>query len=145
MLIQKYEVGLSATDRKQLTEDCRLEALWRTILRANILCRGQNGKKPMTVRKRYSVQHIRPTVQNVQINMEKRTRSNSSAEEKGNAPVKPKVTGEVEAHITVALACGSLPGDIPWTLCLLATSSQSTEVYRFDISYAGWSHSKKTV
>lgn len=51
MPIQKYEISLSATERKQLTKIVKSGAMpARTILRANILlAMDKNGKKPMTV------------------------------------------------------------------------------------------------
>ena len=55
MPVKKYEVNLSATERKRLTKmvsSGKMPA--RTILRANILLSvDSNGKKPMTVQEAY--------------------------------------------------------------------------------------------
>ena len=88
-------------------------------------CRGQEWEETHDCPgSRHCVQHIRhDSAECANQLWREGTRSNSSAEEKGNAPVEAKVTGEVEAHI-IALACGDPPkGYAKWTLRLLADKS----------------------
>jgi len=127
MPIQKYEVSLSATDRKQLTKivkSGRFPA--RTILRANILLAvDKNGKKPMTVQEAaIAFNTSATTVQNVRTRYgEKGLEATLLRKKRETPPVEAKVTGEVEAHI-IALACGDPPkGYAKWTLRLLADKS----------------------
>ena len=119
MPIQKYEVSLSAEERKQLTKIVKSGNMpARTILRANILLAvDRNGKQPMTVQEAaIAFNTSATTVQNV------RTRYG----EKGlDATIqrKKRETPPVEAHI-IALACGDPPkGYAKWTLRLLADRS----------------------
>ena len=61
MPIQKYEVSLSAEERKQLTKIVKSGNMpARTILRANILLAvDRNGKQPMTVQEAaIALQHV---------------------------------------------------------------------------------------
>ncbi|MGV8135024.1 MAG: helix-turn-helix domain-containing protein [Mangrovibacterium sp.] len=127
MPIQKYEVSLSATDRKQLTKIVKSgRFLARTILRANILLAvDKNGKKPMTVQEAaIAFNTSATTVQNVRTSYgEKGLESTLLRKKRETPPVEAKVTGEVEAHI-IALACGDPPkGYAKWTLRLLADKS----------------------
>ncbi|MGV8136437.1 MAG: helix-turn-helix domain-containing protein [Mangrovibacterium sp.] len=127
MPIQKYEVSLSATDRKQLTRIVKSgRFLARTILRANILLAvDKNGKKPMTVQEAaIAFNTSATTVQNVRTSYgEKGLEATLLRKKRETPPVEAKVTGEVEAHI-IALACGDPPkGYAKWTLRLLADKS----------------------
>lgn len=124
MPIQKYEVSLSATDRKQLTKIVKSGKFpARTILRANILLPvDKNGKKPMTVQEAaIAFNTSATTVQNVRTSYGKKGLEATLLRKKRETPpVEAKVTGEVEAHI-IALACGDPPnGYAKWTLRLLA-------------------------
>ncbi len=128
MPIQKYEVSLSATDRKQLTKIVKSgSSPARTILRANILLAvDKNGKKPMTVQETaIAFNTSATTVQNVRTSYgEKGLEATLLRKKRETPPVEAKVTGEVEAHI-IALACGEPPkGYAKWTLRLLADKSR---------------------
>ena len=127
MPIQKYEVSLSATERRQLTKivkSGRLPA--RTILRANILLAvDKNGKKPMTVQEAaLAFNTSTTTVQNVRASYgEKGLDATVNRKKRETLPVEAKVTGEVEAHI-IALACYEPPkGYSKWTRRLFADKS----------------------
>ena len=127
MPIQKYEVSLSATDRKQLTKIVKSgSSPARTILRANILLAvDKNGKRPMTVQETaIAFNTSATTVQNVRTSYgEKGLEATLLRKKRETPPVEAKVTGEVEAHI-IALACGEPPkGYAKWTLRLLADKS----------------------
>lgn len=127
MPIQKYDVSLSATERKQLTKMVRSGAYpARTILRANILLAvDKNGKKPMTVQEAaLAFNTSATTVQNVRTSYgEHGLDATLERKKRETPPVPAKVTGEVEAHI-IALACGEPPkGYAKWTLRLLADNS----------------------
>ena len=112
MPIQKYDVSLSAMDRKQLTKivkSGRFPA--RTILRANILLAvDKNGKKPMTVQETaIAFNTSATTVQNVRTSYgEKGLEATLMRKKRETPPVEAKVTGEVEAHI-IAFACCDPP------------------------------------
>lgn len=127
MPIQKYEVSLSATERKRLAKivkSGRMPA--RTILRANIiLAVDKNGKKPMTVQEAaIAFNTSATTVQNVRTCYgERGLDATLNRKKRETPPVEAKVTGEVEAHI-IALARGEAPeGYAKWTLRLLADRS----------------------
>lgn len=127
MPIQKYEISLSATERKQLTKIVKSGAMpARTILRANILlAMDKNGKKPMTVQEAaIAFNTSSTTVQNVRTSYGgKGLNATLNRKERDTPPVEAKVTGEVEAHI-IALACAEPPkGYAKWTLRLLADRS----------------------
>lgn len=127
MPIQKYDVSLSASDRKKLTKVVRSGTYpARTILRANILLAvDRNGKKPMTVQEAaMAFNTSATTVQNVRTSYGERGLEATLARKRRQTPPVPaKVTGEVEAHI-IALACGAPPkGYAKWTLRLLADKS----------------------
>jgi transposase len=124
MPVKKYEVNLSATERKTLTKmvsSGKMPA--RTILRANILLSvDSNGKKPMTVQEAaLAFNTSTTTVQSVRASYaEKGLEATVERKKRITPPVPAKVTGEVEAHI-IALACGTPPeGYAKWTLRLLA-------------------------
>lgn len=127
MPIQRYEVSLSATERKRLAKivkSGRMPA--RTILRANIiLAVDKNGKKPMTVQEAaIAFNTSAATVQNVRTCYgERGLDATLNRKKRETPPVEAKVTGEVEAHI-IALARGEAPeGYAKWTLRLLADRS----------------------
>ena len=127
MPIQKYEVSLSATERKQLTKIVKSGKMpARAILRANILLAvDKNGESPMTVQEAaIAFNTSATTVQNVKTAYwEKGLDATLQRKKRETPPVKAKVTGEVEAHI-IALACGDPPkGYARWTLRLLADKS----------------------
>jgi len=124
MPVKKYEVNLSATERKTLTKmvsSGKMPA--RTILRANILLAvDSKGKKPMTVQEAaLTFNTSTTTVQSVRASYaEKGLEATVERKKRITPPVPAKVTGEVEAHI-IALACGTPPeGYAKWTLRLLA-------------------------
>ena len=127
MPIQKYDVSLSAPERKKLTKMVKSGAYpARTILRANILLAvDKNGKKPMTVQEAaLTFNTSTTTVQNVRASYgEHGLEATLERKKRETPPVPAKVTGEVEAHI-IALACGEPPkGYAKWTLRLLADKS----------------------
>ena len=127
MPIQKYEVSLSATERKQLTKIVKSGKMpARTILRANILLAvDKNGKRPMTVQEAaIAFNTSSTTVQNVRTAYgERGLDATLQRKKRETPPIEAKVTGEVEAHI-IALACGDPPkGYAKWTLRLLADKS----------------------
>lgn len=127
MPIQKYEVSLSAEERKQLTKIVKSGNMpARTILRANILLAvDRNGKQPMTVQEAaIAFNTSANTVQNVRTRYgEKGLDATIQRKKRETPPVEAKVTGDVEAHI-IALACGDPPkGYAKWTLRLLADRS----------------------
>ena len=124
MPIQKYEISLSATERKKLTKIVKSGTMpARTILRANILlAMDKNGKKPMTVQEAaIAFNTSSTTVQNIRTSYgEKGLEATIHRKKRDTPPVEAKVTGEVEAHI-IALACAEPPqGYAKWTLRLLA-------------------------
>lgn len=124
MPVKKYEVNLSATERKTLTKMVSARKMpARTILRANILLVvDSNGKKPMTVQEAaLAFNTSTTTVQSVRASYaEKGLKATVERKKRITPPVPAKVTGEVEAHI-IALACGTPPeGYAKWTLRLLA-------------------------
>ena len=122
MPIQKYEISLSATERKQLTKIVKSGAMpARTILRANILlAMDKNGKKPMTVQEAaIAFNTSSTTVQNVRTSYgEKGLNATLNRKKRDTPPVEAKVTGEVEAHIIEPPK-----GYAKWTLRLLADRS----------------------
>ena len=127
MPIQKYDVSLSAAERRQLTKivkSGRMPA--RAILRANILLAvDKNGKKPMTVQEAaIAFNTSATTVQKVRASYgEKGLDATVNRKKRETPPVEAKVTGDVEAHI-IAMACGEPPkGYAKWTLRLLADKS----------------------
>ena len=127
MPIQKYDVSLSATERKQLTKIVKSGKMpARTIMRANILLAvDQNGKSPMTVQEAaIAFNTSATTVQKVRASFaEKGIDATIARKKRETPPVEPKVTVDVEAHI-IALACGEPPkGYARWTLRLLANKT----------------------
>ena len=124
MPIQKYEVSLTATERRQLTKivkSGRMPA--RAILRANILLAvDKNGKKPMTVQEAaIAFNTSATTVQKVRTSYgEKGLEATVNRKKRETPPVEAKVTGDVEAHI-IAMACGAPPeGYGKWSVRLIA-------------------------
>mgnify|MGYP003802432505 FL=1 len=108
-------------------------------------CRGQEWKETHDrPGSRYSVQHIRYDSAECANQLWKEgSRGNSSAKEKGNAPGRSQSYGRGRG----SYYSFGLWGSSQW-ICQMDTSPSCrqvgpTEVYRFDISYAGWSHSKK--
>ena len=127
MPIQKYEVSLSAEERKQLTKIVKSGNIpARTILRAYILLAvDRNEKHPMTVKETaIAFNTSATTVQNVRTCYgEKGLNATIQRKKRATPPVEAKVTGDVEAHI-IALACRDPPkGYAKWTLRLLADRS----------------------
>lgn len=127
MPIQKYDVSLSATERKQLTKIVKSGNMpARTIMRANILLAvDRNGKSPMTVQEAaLAFNTSSTTVQKVRAcYAERGLDATLSRKKRDSPPVAAKVTGEVEARI-IALACADPPkGYAKWTLRLLADRS----------------------
>lgn len=123
----KYDVNLSATERKQLTKLVASgKAPARAILRANILLAvDKSGKNPMTVQQAaIAFNTSMTTVQNIRASFgEKGLDATINRKKRETPPVEAKVTGDVEAHI-IALACGNPPqGYAKWTLRLLADRS----------------------
>lgn len=123
----KYDICLSASERKQLTTLVKSGTMpAKMILRANILLAVDcNGKKPMTVQEAaIAFNTSATTVQNVRTSYgEKGLEATLNRKKRETPPVAPKVTGDVEAHI-IALACGEPPtGYAKWTLRLLADRS----------------------
>ncbi len=127
MPIQKYDVSLSATERKQLTKIVKSGKMpARSIMRANILLAvDRNGKSPMTVQEAaLAFNTSATTVQKVRACYGERGLDATLNRKKREAPpVAAKVTGDVEARI-IALACTDPPkGYAKWTLRLLADRS----------------------
>jgi transposase len=123
----KYDVNLSAAERKQLTKLVTSgKAPARAILRANILLAvDKSGKNPMTVQQAaIAFNTSMTTVQNIRASFgEKGLDATINRKKRETPPVEAKVTGDVEAHI-IALACGNPPqGYAKWTLRLLADRS----------------------
>ena len=132
MPILKYEVGLSAAERRRLTKIAKSGTVpARTILRANILLAvDKNGKKPMTVKEAAlafntsttTVQHIRASFG------EKGLDATLSRKKRETPPVPPKCTGEVKAGI-IAIACSAPPeGQGKWTLRLISERAVELEI-----------------
>lgn len=127
MPIQKYDVNLSSTERKQLTKIVKSGKMpARTIMRANILLAvDRNGKSPMTVQEAaLAFNTSATTVQKVRACYGEMGLDATLNRKKREAPpVAAKVTGDVEARI-IALACTDPPkGYAKWTLRLLADRS----------------------
>lgn len=124
MPIQKYEVSLSAAERKRLTKLVKSgEKSARTILHANILLAvDKNGKKPMTVMEAAAAFNTSPTtVQNVRTKYATEgLKPTITRKKRETPPVPAKCTGDVEAKI-IATACSAPPeGRGRWTLRLLS-------------------------
>ncbi|MBP5388516.1 MAG: helix-turn-helix domain containing protein [Prevotella sp.] len=127
MPTQKYDVNLSATERKQLTKIVKSGKMpARTIMRANILLAvDRNGKSPMTVQEAaLAFNTSATTVQKVRACYRERgLDATLNRKKRETPPVAAKVTGDVEARI-IALACTDPPkGYAKWTLRLLADRS----------------------
>ena len=127
MPTQKYDVNLSATERKQLTKIVKSGKMpARTIMRANILLAvDRNGKSPMTVQEAaLAFNTSATTVQKVRAcYVERGLDATLNRKKRETPPVAAKVTGDVEARI-IALACTDPPkGYAKWTLRLLADRS----------------------
>lgn len=127
MPIQKYDVNMSTTERKQLTiivKSGKMPA--RTIMRANILLAvDRNGKSPMTVQEAaLAFNKSATTVQKVRACYgERGLDATLNRKKRDTPPVAAKVTGDVEARI-IALACTDpSKGYAKWTLRFLADRS----------------------
>lgn len=109
MPIKKYEVSLSAEERKQLTKIVKSGNMpARTILRANILLAvDRNGKQPMTVQEAsIAFNTSATTVQNIRTCYgEKGLDATIQRKKRAAPPVEAKVTGDVEQ---VVLVCDNL-------------------------------------
>ena len=132
MPIQKYEVSLSAAERKRLTKLVKSgETSARTILHANILLAvDKNGKKPMTVIEAAAAFNTSPTtVQNVRAKYATEgLKSTITRKKRETPPVPAKCTGDVEARI-IATACSAPPeGRGRWTLRLLSERVVELEI-----------------
>ena len=132
MPIQKYEVSLSAAERKRLTKLVKSgEKSARTILHANILLAvDKNGKKPMTVMEAAAAFNTSPTtVQNVRTKYATEgLKSTITRKKRESPPVPAKCTGDVEAKI-IATACSAPPeGRGRWTLRLLSERVVELEI-----------------
>ena len=132
MPIQKYEVSLSAAERKRLTKLVKSgEKSARTILHANILLAvDKNGKKPMTVMEAATAFNTSPTtVQNVRTKYATEgLKSTITRKKRATPPIPAKCTGDVEARI-IATACSAPPeGRGRWTLRLLSERVVELEI-----------------
>lgn len=132
MPIVKYEVSLSAAERKRLTKLVKSgKKPARTILRANILLAvDKNGGSPMTVQEAARAFNTSATtVQNIRTSfVEKGLDSTLGRKKRETPPVPPKCTGDVEAKIT-AIACSTPPeGRGRWTLRLISERAVQMEI-----------------
>ena len=132
MPIVKYEVSLSAAERKRLTKLVKSgKKPARTILRANILLAvDKNGGNPMTVQEAARAFNTSATtVQNIRTSFgEKGLDSTLCRKKREMPPVPPKCTGDVEAKIT-AIACSTPPeGRGRWTLRLISERAVQMEI-----------------
>lgn len=132
MPILKYEVSLSAAERKRLTKLVKSgKKPARTILRANILLAvDKNGGRPMTVQEAARAFNTSATtVQNIRTSFgEKGLDSTLGRKKRETPPVPPKCTGDVEAKIA-AIACSTPPEDRGrWTLRLISERAVQMEI-----------------
>lgn len=121
---KKYIIALSDEERAQLTKIVKTgKSPARVILRANILLSSDsNITKPLSVAATAELFQTTPTtVQNVRTDfMEYGLEGALRRKKRNTPPVKPKVDGELEAHI-IALCCSEPPeGYERWTTRLLA-------------------------
>jgi hypothetical protein len=122
---KKYQITLSSEERERLTKIVKTgTSPARSILRANILLHSDAAeeRKPMTVVKLAELLQTTPTtVQNVRRKYAGQgLEATLNRKKRETPPVKPKVDGELEAHI-IALCCSEPPaGYARWNLRLLA-------------------------
>jgi hypothetical protein len=121
---KKYVIALSTEERAQLTKIVKTgKSPARVILRSNILLSSDtNVTKPLTVAATAELfQTTSTTVQNVRTSyIENGLDGALYRKKRTTPPVKPKVDGELEAHI-IALCCSEPPeGYERWTVRLLA-------------------------
>jgi hypothetical protein len=121
---KKYVIALSPEERTKLIKIIKTgTSPARVILRANILLSSDtNVTKPLTVAATAELfQTTATTVQNVRTSYAENGLDGALYRKKRTIPpVKPKVDGEVEAHI-IALCCSEPPeGYERWTVRLLA-------------------------
>lgn len=121
---KKYIISLSNEERMQLTKIVKTgKSPARVILRANILLSSDsNITKPLSVATTAELFQTSPTtVQNVRTSyIENGLEGTLYRKKRDTPPVKPKMGGELEAHI-IALCCGEPPeGYERWTVRLLA-------------------------
>ena len=121
---KKYVIKLSHEERDHLTKLVKTGASpARVILRANILLHSDSAvSKPLSVVETATLFQTTPTtVQNVRTSYAEHGLDGSLYRKKRlTPPVKPKVDGELEAHM-IALCCSKPPeGYSRWTVRLLA-------------------------
>lgn len=121
---KKYIISLSNEERMQLTKIIKTgKSPARVILRANILLSSDsNVTKPLSVTASAELFQTSPTtVQNVRTSyIENGLAGTLYRKKRDTPPVKPKMGGELEAHI-IALCCSEPPeGYERWTVRLLA-------------------------
>ena len=124
---KKYVISLSNDERAQLTKIIKTgKSPARVILRANILLSSDsNVTKPLSVSATADLfQTSSTTVQNVRTSyIENGIDGSLYRKTRVTPPVKPKMDGELEAHI-IALCCSKPPnGYERWTVRLLADKS----------------------
>lgn len=124
---KKYFIALSNEERVQLTKIVKTgKSPARVILRANILLSSDsNTTKPLSVSATADLfQTSSTTVQNVRTSyIENGIDGALYRKKRVTPPVKPKMDGELEAHI-IALCCSEPPeGYERWTVRLLADKS----------------------
>ena len=124
---KKYVISLSNDERAQLTKIIKTgKSPARVILRANILLSSDsNVTKPLSVSATADLfQTSSTTVQNVRTSyIENGIDGALYRKTRVTPPVKPKMDGELEAHI-IALCCSKPPnGYERWTVRLLADKS----------------------
>lgn len=124
---KKYFIALSNEERVQLTKIVKTgKSPARVILRANILLSSDsNTTKPLSVSATADLfQTSSTTVQNVRTSyIENGIDGALYRKKRVTPPVKPKMNGELEAHI-IALCCSEPPeGYERWTVRLLADKS----------------------
>ena len=121
---KKYVIQLSHEERDYLTKLVTTgTSPARVILRANILLHSDSAEaKPLSVTATATLfQTTSTTVQNVRTCYAEHGLHRSLYRKKRlTPPIKPKVDGELEAHM-IALCCGEPPkGYARWTVRLLA-------------------------
>ena len=135
----KYTVALTEEERSTLERITKkAKAAAREILHANILLSTDDTRIP-----KLSVAAVaekcNTTTTTVQILRKNYCERGFDAaikrKKRETPPIKPKITGEVEAHL-IALACGEAPeGFSKWSLRLLASKAVELD-YIKNISYA---------
>ena len=145
MPIQKYEVSLSAEERKQLTKIVKSGNMpARTILRVNfLLAVDRNGKQPMTVQEAAIAFNTSATTDRQASLWGEGTRRTHPAKETGDAASRGQGYRRRRGSYHSSRLRRSSQG-----ICQVDASSScrqvgQTGVYRIYISYAGRPHSKK--